>query len=95
MRGYLPYVQGKYKLVIETTGTASVSLTEDDIIGGYALASPTKNSKYNRVIVSFINPDRNYQVDEVQFPPIDDSGLCKCRSTRNNENSRWWIFIRG
>ena len=75
MRGYLPYVQGKYKLVIETTGSASVSLTEDDIIGGYALASPTKNSKYNRVIASFINPDRNYQVDEIQFPPIDDSGL--------------------
>ena len=75
MRGYLPYVQGKYKLVIETTGTASVSLTEDDIIGGYALASPTKNNKFNRVIVSFVNPDRNYQVDEVQFPPIDDSGL--------------------
>ena len=74
MRGYLPYVQGKYKLVIETTGTASVSLTEDDIIGGYALASPTKNSKYNRVIASFINPDRNFQVDEVQYPAIDDSG---------------------
>ena len=75
MRGYLPYVQGKYKLVIETTGTGSVSLTEDDIIGGYALASPTKNSKYNRVIVSFIDPARNYQVNEIQFPPIDDSGL--------------------
>ena len=75
MRGYLPYVQGKYKLVIETTGTASVSLNEDDIIGGYALASPTKNSKFNRVIVSYINPDRNFQVDEVQFPPIDDSSL--------------------
>ena len=74
-RGYLPYVQGKYKLIIETTGTASVSLSEDDIVGGYALASPSKNSKYNRVIASFINPDRNYQVDEVQFPPIDDSGL--------------------
>ncbi len=74
MRGYLPYVQGKYKLVIETTGSASVSLTEDDIIGGYALASPTKNSKYNRVIASYINPDRNYQVDEVQYPAIDDSG---------------------
>ena len=74
MRGYLPYVQGKYKLVIETTGTASVSLTEDDIIGGYNLASPSKNSKYNRVICSFINPDRNFQVDEVQYPAIDDSG---------------------
>jgi hypothetical protein len=75
MRGYLPYVQGKYRLVIETTGSASVSLTEDDIIGGFGLASPSKNTKFNRVIVSFVNPERNFQVDEVQFPPIDDSGL--------------------
>ena len=75
MRGYLPFVQGKYRLNIETTGSASISLDEDDIIGGYALASPSKNSKYNRVIVSFVNPARNFQVDEIQFPPIDDSGL--------------------
>ena len=74
-RGYLPYVQGKYKLVIETTGTASITLTEDDIIGGYSLASPTKNSKYNRVIATFINPDRNFQADQVTFPPTDDSAL--------------------
>jgi len=74
-RGYIPFSQGKYSLVIETTGTATVSLTEDDIIGGYTLAIPQKNERYNRVICSFINPDRNYQVDEVQFPPINDSGL--------------------
>lgn len=74
-RGYLPYTAGEYKLIIETTGTASITLTEDDIIGGYELSSPSKNDKYNRVIVSFVNPDRNYQVDEVQFPPVDDSGL--------------------
>ena len=74
-RGYIPYTQGKYSLVIETTGTASITLTEDDIIGGYGLAIPTKNEKYNRVIASFVNPAKNYQVDEVQFPPIDDSGL--------------------
>ena len=74
-RGFLPYTSGKYKLVIETTGSASITLTEDDIFGGYSLASEDKNNKYNRVIVSFVNPDRNFQVDEVQFPPIDDSGL--------------------
>ncbi len=74
-RGFLPYTSGKYKLVLETTGTASITLTEDDIFGGYSLASEDKNNKYNRVIVSFVNPDRNYQVDEVQFPPVDDSGL--------------------
>jgi hypothetical protein len=74
-RGYLPYTSGKYQLIIETTGTATVTLTEDDIIGGYQLSSPDKNNKFNRCIVSFINPERNYQVDEVQFPPIDDSAL--------------------
>ena len=74
-RGYLPYVGGKYKLIIETTGTAAITLTEDDIIGGYNLSIPTKNERYNRVIVGFVNPARNFQVDEVQFPPIDDSGL--------------------
>jgi hypothetical protein len=74
-RGYLPYNAGKYNLVIETTGSASITLTEDNIIGGYSLSTPTKNDRYNRVIVGFVNPDRNYQVDEAQFPPIDDSGL--------------------
>ena len=74
-RGYLPYTEGKYKLVIETTGSAAITLTEDDIIGGYNLSIPTKNERYNRVIVGFVNPDRNFQVDEVQFPPVDDSGL--------------------
>ena len=74
-RGYLPYTQGTYKLVIETTGTASITLTEDDIIGGYQLSSPSKNEKYNRVIVSYVDPDRNWQTNEIQWPPIDDSGL--------------------
>jgi hypothetical protein len=27
------------------------------------------------VIVSFVNPERNYQIDETQWPPINDSGL--------------------
>jgi len=74
-RGFLPFVQGKYKLVIETTGSSVLNITEDNIIGGFNLASPDKNNKYNRVIVSYVNPDRNYQVDQAQFPPIDDSSL--------------------
>jgi hypothetical protein len=73
-RAYLPYTGGKYKLLVETTGSASITLTEDDIIGGYSLASESKSNKYNRVIVSYVNPDRNWQVDEVQWPEIDDSG---------------------
>ena len=95
MRGYLPYVQGKYKLVIETTGSASVSLTEDDIIGGYNLASPSKNSKYNRVICSYINPDRNFQVDEVQYPAIDDSGYSTADKHATMKNLDGGFLLEG
>ena len=94
-RGYLPYSSGKYKLVIETTGTASITLTEDDIIGGYNLSSPSKNDKYNRVIVSFVNPDRNFQVDEVQFPPISDSGLPSADQHANMKNADGGFLLEG
>jgi hypothetical protein len=94
-RGYLPYTSGKYKLVIETTGTASITLNEDDIIGGYTLTSRDKNERYNRVIVSFINPDRNFQVDEVQFPPIDDSGLASADQHATMKTADGGILLEG
>ena len=94
-RGYLPYTAGKYQLIIETTGTASITLTEDDIIGGYSLSTPTKNERYNRVIVGFVNPERNYQVDEVQFPPIDDSGLPSADQHANMKTADGGYLLEG
>ena len=94
-RGYLPYSSGKYSLVIETTGTALITLTEDDILNGYNLSSPSKNDRYNRCIVSFINPDRNFQVDEVQFPPIDDSGLPSADQHATMKNADGGILLEG
>jgi len=73
-RGYLNYSNGEYKVLAESTGSASISLTEDNIIGGIQVSSQDRNSRYNRVIVTFVNPDKNYQADEVQWPEIDDSG---------------------
>ena len=74
-RGYLNYTAGEYKVLVETSGSASITLTEDNIIGGIGVSSKNKNERYNRVIVTFINPNKNYQVDEAQFPPVDDSAL--------------------
>ena len=74
-RSYLNFSAGKYNVLVETTGSASITLTEDNIIGGISVSSKNKNSRYNRVIVSFINPDKNYQSDTVQFPPVDETGL--------------------
>jgi hypothetical protein len=94
-RGYLPYTQGKYSLIIETTGTASITLNEDDIIGGYNLSIPSKNEKYNRVIVGFVDPSRNYQVNEVQFPPIDDSGLTGADQHANMKTADGGFLLEG
>jgi hypothetical protein len=71
MRGLLPYVQGQFKLLIETTGTATFTLNEDNIIGGIKLESERKNEKYNRVVVNFPNPEKNYQVDAIVYPETD------------------------
>ena len=74
-RSYLNFSAGKYNILVETTGSASITLTEDNIIGGISVSSKNKNSRYNRVIVNFINPDKNYQSDTIQFPPVDETGL--------------------
>ena len=74
-RSYLNFTGGKYNILVETTGSASITLTEDNIIGGITVQSKNKNSRYNRVIVNFINPDKNSQSDTAQFPPVDETGL--------------------
>ena len=94
-RGFVPYTSGKYKLIIETTGSASITLNEDDIIGGYSLTSQSKNDRYNRVIVSFINPDRNFQVDEVQYPAIDDSGYATADKHATMKTADGGILLEG
>jgi hypothetical protein len=67
MRGFLPYTQGKYKLIIETTGSSVLTLNEDNIIGGIKVSSERKNEKYNRVQVNFVNPEKNYQSDTIVY----------------------------
>tara|TARA_B100000963_G_scaffold292340_1_gene262604 strand:+ start:1047 stop:3872 length:2826 start_codon:yes stop_codon:yes gene_type:complete len=67
MRGFLPYTQGKYKLIIETTGSSVLTLNEDNIIGGIQVSSSRKNEKFNRVQVNFVNPDKNFQSDTIVY----------------------------
>ncbi len=74
-RSYLNFSGGKYNILVETTGSASITLTEDNILGGITIVSKNKNSRYNRVIANFINPDKNYQSDSAQFPPVDEDLL--------------------
>jgi hypothetical protein len=75
MRAIFTYTQGKYFLIIENTGSSQLSLNKDNIIGGIKIFGEKKNTKYNRVIGTFVNPDKEWQEDTITYPPADDSGL--------------------
>ena len=75
MRGIFTYTSGVYKLLVEGTGSSVMTIDKDKIIGGIKIYGEKKNYKYNRVIGTFVNPDKNWQEDTVSFPPADDSGL--------------------
>ncbi|MBT7895873.1 MAG: hypothetical protein HN564_02650, partial [Flavobacteriales bacterium] len=94
-RGLLNYTSGLYKILVETTGSASITLTEDNIIGGVSVSSKNKNSRYNRVLVAFINPDKNYQSDEVQYPPVDDSNEASADQQANMKTADGGILLEG
>jgi len=94
-RGILNFTYGFYKILVETTGSSSITLTEDNIIGGITVASKNKNSRYNRVLVNFINPDKNWQSDEVQFPPIDDSAEASADQHANMKTADGGILLEG
>jgi len=74
-RGLLTYGGGKYRLVIESTGSSVLSIAEDDIIGGINIQSEDKTNKYNRVLVDFPDVDLNFRNNTASFPPNDDSSL--------------------
>ncbi len=75
MRALFSYIQGVYVLKIETIGTATYTITADNVIGGIKIIGEKKNEKYNRVIGTFVNPEKNWQQDTISFPPADDSAL--------------------
>ena len=94
-RAYLNFTGGKYNILVESTGSASITLTEDNILGGITVQSKNKNSRYNRVIVSFINPDKNYQSDTAQFPPVDETGLASADQHATMKTADGGLLLEG
>lgn len=78
MRAYLPYVDGKYKLVVEDAGNPSDvtsptaiiqrNFTKDNIVGNIVYTGIDKNSKYNTVVVKYVDPADKWSVQEAVFP---------------------------
>jgi len=94
-RSYLNFSGGIYNILVETTSSASITLTEDNIIGGISVNSKNKNSRYNRVIVNFTNPEKNYQSDTVQFPPVDETGLASADQHATMKTADGGLLLEG
>lgn len=77
-RSYLPYVNGKYKLVIEDagnptdimSGTALIAATfnKDNIQGDITYTGIERSSKYNAVKYNYCDPDKNWAVESIFWP---------------------------
>ena len=94
-RSFLNFSGGKYNILVESSGSASITLDEDNIIGGIQVSSKNKNSRYNRVIVNFINPDKNYQSDTAQFPPVDETGLASADQHATMKTADGGLLLEG
>ena len=65
MRGIFLYIDGKYELSIEDTGTSTFSITDNHIISdaGISVDYGNKDKKANKVIVEFFNANKKYELD--------------------------------
>ncbi len=67
-RGFLPYTQGKYGLIIDKSRSSVFAFDQETIVGGIAIAGEAKENKFNRVLVKFANPTVDYQPDQAVWP---------------------------
>jgi hypothetical protein len=78
-RGSLIFSGGKYKLLIDDTGTAVQTFDEDNIVGAFELALGGKEYKANKIRANFFNRTRDMQGDfaivESSTFKTEDNGL--------------------
>ena len=114
MRGYLPYVQGKYKLKIEdagnetsiTSGSANIvaAFTNDgrksaswttgtrNIMSDITYTGIDRSSKYNSVVVSYVDPDQKWSVQQVAFPETEADRQIYIAQDGGRENKGEFTF---
>ena len=81
-RGIMPFVAGKYKLKVEDGGhptditsatvTSAYDVDKDNIVGGISLDGERKNTKYNEVIVNYVDPDLGFTNQQVTYSVAGD-----------------------
>ena len=76
-RGIMPFVQGRYKLKVEDAGNATsiksttinvaYDVDSSNIIGSMSLTGEKKTSKFNKVIVNYVDPDKAFTNQQIVY----------------------------
>lgn len=84
-RSFMPYVQGRYKIKVEDGGNATditsstvavaYDVTEDNLVGPVNLIGEAKNSKYNQVIVNYVDPMLEFSSQQVFYNEQGDKEI--------------------
>lgn len=84
-RTMMPFVEGRYKLKVEdggnltdiTSSTVAIAfdVTADNIVSPITLSGESKESKYNQVIVNYIDPDEEFTSQQEFFNTTGDLAI--------------------
>jgi len=76
-RSMMPYVQGRYRLVVEDAGhptditssvvTIAFDVNKTHIVGPVTLTGEMKTTKYNQVIVNYVDPNLDFTPQQAVF----------------------------
>jgi hypothetical protein len=101
-RGYMPFVQGKYKLKVEdagnptsmTSGSAVVvaTFTKDDIIGDITFGGVERSAQYTEVEVTFVSPQDKWANQTAYFPTTSAERLAAQTATGGRVNRGAFTF---
>ncbi len=68
MKGSLPFIQGKYKLVLEEPGSSVMSFNNDNILGTVSIGFADRAKRLGRCTVKFPNANKGYKPDTISWP---------------------------
>ncbi len=71
-RAFLTQTAGQWRYIIQNDSTADHTITYDDIIGDITRSPNGAQDKYNRVTVSYVDPDTEWDSNEATYPIDDD-----------------------
>ena len=83
MKGSLPFINGKYRLMMEEEGTSVMSFDNNNILGGVNLGWADRSKRLNRATIKFPNENKGYHDDTVSWPPAE-SALHQAYVTADN-----------